>query len=108
MEVHHKIRALRLSKNYTQNYIADVLGIDATNYSRMERGSAKIPLDRLHKIAEILDTDISTLLSISNSNEIKSDDQSICGLLKGILVEVQAIRKSLETKNVNNLINNPK
>jgi transcriptional regulator with XRE-family HTH domain len=95
MEVHHKIKALRLSKNYTQNYIADILGIDATNYSRMERGSAKIPIDRLAKIADALDTDVTTLISSSNNPQIMIDDQNVCDLLKVILHEIRAIRQTL-------------
>jgi len=95
MEVHHKIKALRLSKNYTQNYIAEILGIDATNYSRMERGTAKIPIERLAKIADVLDTDVATLISASKDNQILIDDQNVCDLLKVILHEIRAIRQNL-------------
>ncbi len=54
-EIIEKIRNIRLSKGYTQEYIAEKLGIDAVNYGRIERGQAKLTLDRFVKICEILD-----------------------------------------------------
>ncbi len=49
MDLHDKIKVIRLSKNYTQNFLADELDIDVTNYSRLERGESSISVDRLRK-----------------------------------------------------------
>ncbi|NCA21945.1 MAG: XRE family transcriptional regulator [Crocinitomicaceae bacterium] len=95
MDLNQKIKILRLSKNYTQNYMADELGIDPTNYSRLERGESKIPVERLKKIATILGTDINEFLASEIKNEQLDSNHSL--LLHGILLEIRAIRKSLNS-----------
>jgi len=75
--------------------MADELGIDATNYSRLERGESKIPIERLAKIAVILETDLSALITENDFSELKLNDKNVCTLLLGILLEVRAIRESL-------------
>ena len=50
-----RIKALRTAKNYTQEQVADRLGISRQKYARVENGTNSITLDILAKIAEILD-----------------------------------------------------
>lgn len=78
---------MRLSKNYTQNYVADELGIDVTNYSRLERGETQISIERLYKMAKIFETDICSLLS--NVNEI--DETNNQEHLKSIFLELKEL-----------------
>ncbi|HRO74542.1 MAG TPA: helix-turn-helix transcriptional regulator [Crocinitomicaceae bacterium] len=61
MNLHDKIKVIRLSKNYTQNFLADELGIDVTNYSRLERGEVSISVERLKKIAKTLGVNASII-----------------------------------------------
>ena len=101
MDLNQKIKILRLSKNYTQNYMADELGIDPTNYSRLERGESKIPIERLKKIATILGTDINEFLASELKKEELDSNHSL--LLHGILIEIRAIRISLNSLEINPL-----
>lgn len=52
----HNIRKAREQKSYTQEYIAQQLGIDTKSYSNIENGVSKLSIDRMLKIAEILET----------------------------------------------------
>lgn len=81
--------------------MADELGIDPTNYSRLERGESKIPVERLKKIASILDVDVNEFLITESKKESKELDQSL--LLHGILVEIRAIRLSLNLLEINSV-----
>lgn len=92
MDVHTKIKFMRLSKNYTQSYIADELGIDVTNYSRMERGNAQISIDRLIKIAAILDADVADFIE----KKPHSSQDDLSHVLQEILREIRIIRKKLD------------
>ncbi len=56
-EILEKIRTLRLSKGYTQEYMAEKLSIDPVNYGRLERGQSKLTIDRFLKICKILEVD---------------------------------------------------
>lgn len=54
MEICDKIRKLRIERNFSQRYLAEELGIDISNYGRLESGKQKITIDRLMKIAAVL------------------------------------------------------
>lgn len=58
-----KIRLLRESKNYTQEYLAMKLNISQNAYSKIELGYSKLSVDRLYQIAEVMEVDVNELLS---------------------------------------------
>ena len=92
MELHDKIKFFRLSKNLTQTYLADQLGIDTGNYSRLERGETKISIERLTKIAEVLEVDMNMLLNdTTNENQSKSLQE----IMAEILLEIKDINKKI-------------
>jgi len=92
MELHEKIKFFRLSKNLTQTYLAEQLGIDTGNYSRLERGETKLTLDRLSKIAEILEIDLNVFLA---EHELEAPSKQLNEILTEILVEIKEINKKL-------------
>ncbi len=95
MKLHDKIKFFRLSKNLTQSYVADCLEIDTGNYSRLERGETKISIERLKKIAEILDVELNTLM---NNETVSESNNSMQHLIKEILHEIKAINQKLGNK----------
>ncbi len=97
MKIYEKIRTIRISKGYTQEYIAGKLNIDAVNYGRIERGQAKLPIERLMKIAEILEFDIKDLFS-DNKNKTIEDDKSLKLLLRIYKIE-KLIYKEIKKTN---------
>ncbi len=92
MELYNKIKFIRLSKNLTQGYIADELGIDVANYSRLERGETSITLDRLQKIASLLEVNIAELIL---EDDVTSEDLQLESYLKEILMELKSINNKL-------------
>jgi transcriptional regulator with XRE-family HTH domain len=54
MKLGNKIRVFRQIKGYSQEVMAENLGISNTGYAKMERGESKITEERLQKIANIL------------------------------------------------------
>jgi transcriptional regulator with XRE-family HTH domain len=52
-----KIRKIRESKNYSQDYLAAKLGISQNAYSKIELGYSNITLSRLANISDILEVD---------------------------------------------------
>ncbi|HEY2583898.1 MAG TPA: helix-turn-helix transcriptional regulator [Mucilaginibacter sp.] len=65
------IRNIRESKGYSQFYLATKLGISQNAYSKIELGYSSITLDRLLKIADILDTDIIDLLNYESVKPVR-------------------------------------
>ncbi len=59
-----KIKRLRELRNNSQDYLALCLNISQQTYSRLERGSGKLTIERLQKIAEVLEFDLAQLISL--------------------------------------------
>ena len=59
------IKRIREQKGYPQAYMAAKLDISQASYARIESQQANLSIDRLQKIAEVLDTDISNLTGAS-------------------------------------------
>ena len=57
-----KIRMQRLIKNYSQEYMAFMLGISQPAYSKIERNETEIRLKRVYEIADVLGVDPFTLM----------------------------------------------
>jgi XRE family transcriptional regulator, regulator of sulfur utilization len=65
-----KIRLLRLENGFSQENMADMLGISTTAYGDLERNKSELTVARLEKIALILKAEIGQLLGFSS--EIQS------------------------------------
>lgn len=59
-----RIKALRMAKNYTQEQVADQLGISRQKYARIEKGLNSITLDLLTKIAAMLDVTVGDITRV--------------------------------------------
>ena len=58
-----KIKRLREQKGYSQEFMAAKLNISQASYARVESRKTNLSVDRLQKIAAILETDIPSLQS---------------------------------------------
>jgi transcriptional regulator with XRE-family HTH domain len=58
-----KLRLLREYRNYSQEYIAEKLGITQNAYSRIENNQTRLTAERLEKLAVILSVSLMELLS---------------------------------------------
>ena len=65
-DIARNIRQIRELKNFTQEYMANELGLTQPAYVKIEQGLTVLKIDRLQKIADILEVDISTLLNTTN------------------------------------------
>jgi transcriptional regulator with XRE-family HTH domain len=79
MNIGNNIKSIRELKNFTQEFMASELAISQASYARIESGTTVPKVDRLQRIAEVLEVDLSTLLSntnIFNFNFNKTANQS--------------------------------
>ena len=63
-----KIRQLRLQKGYTQQNMADELGISQSKYHDIENTPENESLKRISEIAKLLGTNVAQLLKALGSN----------------------------------------
>jgi transcriptional regulator with XRE-family HTH domain len=97
MEIREKLRHLRTIKGYTQEYVAEKLGIDAVNYGRIERGESKLTLERLKNVLEIFGVSFSDFFKDIDNNQTLNGDKNeeILEFLKKIYLEVAEINQKL-------------
>lgn len=66
------IRKIREYRNYTQEYLAAKLRISQNAYSKIELGHTKITIDRLFRIAGILEVDPVVILNCDESEYLSA------------------------------------
>lgn len=59
-----RIKALRSTKNFTQEQIADQIGISRQKYARIESGTNNITLEVLSQIANVLDVAVGDITRV--------------------------------------------
>ncbi len=69
MKIHEKIRLVRESKSWSQEDMAEKLGMSLNGYAKIERGETKAYNPKLEQIADILEIDLA---------ELMPDDKHIC------------------------------
>lgn len=66
MKIYETIRQRRLAKNYTQEQVANCLGVTAPAVNKWEKGISYPDITLLPALARLLDTDLNTLLSFQD------------------------------------------
>ena len=69
------IRKVRELRNFTQEYMADQMGLSISGYGKIERNDSDISLSRITQIAAILNVSRAKLLEF-NSEEILKEVQN--------------------------------
>jgi len=68
MNLGENIKKLREFKNFTQQYLADELGLSLSGYGKIERDQTELTINRLLKICEILEVDLFTLINFDHKS----------------------------------------
>ncbi|MDT8411381.1 MAG: helix-turn-helix transcriptional regulator [Vicingaceae bacterium] len=70
MKIGQNIRKVRELNDLNQETVANMLGMSAVAYGRIERNESDISLKRINQIAKALNTDIETLLNFDSKKHI--------------------------------------
>ncbi len=108
MKVHEKIRAIRQSKNWSQDVMAEKLGMTSSGYAKIEQGRTDNHFSKLEQIAEIFDMDVVELLAFGEKNVFflmgdnsignSSISMSVIGSSKELAFEIQKQQLIIELK----------
>lgn len=83
MNTEQKIKNIRELKDFTQEYMAEQLGITQAAYSKIETGQTKLTPNKISDIAEIFDMDASDLIDLdmqkyfNNLRNVKGSNNGI-------------------------------
>jgi transcriptional regulator with XRE-family HTH domain len=76
-DIARNIKQIRELKSFTQEYMAQELGISQPAYAKIEQGMTILKIDRLQQIADILEVDVSVLLNTTNIFNIAFQSQAL-------------------------------
>ena len=65
-----RIKALRSAKNFTQEQVADQLGVSRQKYARIESGVNSVTLDILSKVAEVLGVTVGDITRVLDESPV--------------------------------------
>ncbi len=66
-KIHDNIRAIRSLKNYSQEHMAESLGISQSSYGKLERGHTQITWNKLKKLSTIFSTSVWNIVHFNES-----------------------------------------
>ena len=98
MNITYTIREIRITKSISQEFMALKLGIDTSNYSRIERGTAPLTIERMMAIAEILGMSFAQMSHACGLTEDISEETK--PYLKHLEAEIVFLRKQLNEKEI--------
>jgi len=91
------VRKLREKRGFSQEFVAGKLGINQSSYGKLERDMSHITLDRLYKISDLLEEDITTLLDIGKKNVINNHTNQGNGYVETINNDYKAMVEDLKS-----------
>ncbi|MEK6546847.1 MAG: helix-turn-helix transcriptional regulator [Bacteroidota bacterium] len=68
-----RLRKIRISHEYSQEYVALKLGIAISTYSKLEQGKTELTLTRLVQLSEILQFNLSQFFDEEPEMEVSED-----------------------------------
>jgi len=71
-KIENKIRNIRELKNFTQEFMADKLGISQAAYSKIENGATKVSQEKLQDIAKIMGVKVEDIQSFETDKYFHS------------------------------------
>lgn len=69
MKYQKRMRDLREDSDYTQEYVAKILGTSQTMYARYERGANELPIHHLLSLCKLYHVSADYLLGLSNNRK---------------------------------------
>ena len=104
MSLGEKLKQARLTKNFSQEYMAEVLQISQKTYSNFENNKTKPDFSQIEEISKVLETSILVFLSGENmsfyQNNSGVNNGFVVNNLSEKLIEQYELRiKKLEEEN---------
>ena len=90
------IRKIREKKGFSQDYVAEQLGINQSTYGKLEKDASKMSFERLSKIAEVLEADLSTILDIGKKNTFNNQTNQGNGYVETINNDYKSMIEELK------------
>ncbi len=96
MQVHEKIRQMRVLKGWSQEDMADRLQMSVNGYANIERGETDVQASRLEQIAKLFGMDLMELFSFGERNTVFSIGDNNTHHTQNILCSQESVAFELQ------------
>jgi len=100
IKINENLQFFREMKNYTQGYMAEQIGISQPQYNNIENGKTEITIDKLEKIANVLEVDPIQLLTFNKQllfkNTFKDSSVGHHGIVNVTGIEQKYFKERIE------------
>lgn len=79
-----RIREIRIARHLTQEYIANVTGVNVSHISNIETNKVKVSLTLLVQICNALDSTLDYLLENEYHNPVDAVEKELVNVIKGM------------------------
>lgn len=105
MHIHDAIRKLREEKRWSQEEMANRVGMSKNGYAKMERGESRPSLDRLEKITQVLGIEMTELFnedkkSVVLINENSQNSANYYSSDQQLIAEIERLKLELSYKDI--------
>ncbi len=69
VNVHERIKELRIQLHLSQDYVAKILGINRSTYTQLENGKRKVLADEVAKLSELFGVSADSLLNYTEISQ---------------------------------------
>lgn len=87
MELHEKIKELRVKKKYSQYDMAELLQVGQSTYLQIEKGKTELTINRLNQIAKVLEVSIFEILD-EEDKRLKAVEESYRNMMDNAAKEI--------------------
>ncbi|MBK6265874.1 helix-turn-helix transcriptional regulator [Marivirga sp. S37H4] len=102
MSIGDNIRKIRTIRGYSQQFLADSIGISQSKLNRIENGKSDLSVDHLMQICEVLESGFNEILQTSNNfkksfpkSEIKKPELIYEEHIRPLKEEMRALRNQV-------------
>ncbi|TXK73897.1 helix-turn-helix domain-containing protein [Mesonia sp. HuA40] len=75
IEILENIKTIRKKLGYSHEYMAHMLDLSQVAYTKLESNKTKLTVERLYKIAEILDVEVGEILNLQPNNQFNQTNK---------------------------------
>ncbi len=101
MKIQEKIRFMREERHWSQEEMAEKLGMSTNGYAKIERGETKISIPKLEQVAGIFGVDLIELMSFGENIFMISENNNGCCNIIGsseLAFEIQKLQLVINNK----------
>ena len=70
-KIHDHIRALRILQNFSQEHLAESLGISQSAYGKLERGETNLTWNKLLQVIDVLETSLWDIVYFNSEEKFR-------------------------------------